>query len=38
MWRSYVSHGAIVPSGRSSKLASVPAIPVSGQSACAPRM
>ena len=38
MWRSKVSHRATVPSGRTSKFASVPRIPLSGQSGCAFRM
>ena len=38
MWRSKVSHGATVPSGRTSKLASTPRMPVSGQSGWAERM
>ena len=38
MWRSNVSHGAIVPSSRTSKFASAPWTPVSGQSAWAERM
>ena len=34
---SRVSHGATVPSARSSKLASVPSMPLAGQSGCAER-
>ena len=38
MCRSRVSHGAIVPSARTSKLASAPSSPSSGQSGCEARM